>query len=630
MMPSARRRVVLTVVLLLLTNRLEVTGTPVWSRDREPSHTVLVGLPDGRPERRFELWLRNDGEATAQVRLVLLSPVVTALEAVLLLELAPGERRSLGEEDLPPGSTVARIESDGRVSAGTRFRHASHSESTQAVAAPEPVASASVAGSGVAWIWPVADDRRAAVGQDYATFNALGDSRYHSGLDIGYPTGTEVRFVASGSLVRIQRLHQNDHGFGNSVVARHRSLAGADVYVQYSHLDSINASVLAACGPPDANQRSQCSGEVGAGASVGRVGRSGKGSRTHWTASHLHLEVKTFPSLSARGDDGGGVEYGYSLLHPDRTGTSWPQGARYFDPLAVGFHVVSAASGSRRAGDDGSVHVGPGGSEDGAAGYRLMARLRRGVGYRVTARAVEPYCPGGLWVQVEGPGLFDDLGLATGEVPDGWTCESHLESATMPTPPSPTPSPQPTPAPIPAPAKPVILALSPAAVVGSSFTLTIDGTGFDSSSARDEVYRPDGSYLGGGAVASRSSTRVVTRESMAGAAPGSYTVRVRTANGLSNGATLRLLDEVAVSPTVGPRGTKFSYTGRGFTGSFGVTSHLRRPDGSEYPTLQIPTTATGAFAWTVDSANLAPGQYELWALDNNTGVASNRVAFRVQ
>ena len=487
-MPSARRRFVPTVVLLMLTFRPDVTGAPRWGPDGAPAHRVWVALPDGGPERRIELWLKNDGVTVAQVRLVLLSPAVTSLEAVLLFELAPGEQRRLGEEDLPPGSTAARIESDGVLSAGTRFRHASHSESTQALdAATEPVGSTTVAGSGVAWIWPVADDRRVAVGQDYATFNALGDNRYHAGLDIGYPTGTEARFVASGDLVRIQRLHRNDHGFGNSVVARHRSVAGADVYVQYSHLDSIAASVLSACGPPDASQRSLCSGAVAAGDSVGRVGRSGNGSRTHWTASHLHLEAKTFQSLSARGDDIGGVEYGYSLLHPDRAGASWPQGARYFDPLTIGFHVVSAAGGPRRARDYGSVHVGPGGSEDGKAGYRPMAHLQPGVSYRVTARAVEPYCPGGAWVQVEGPARFDDLGLATGEVPDGWTCESHLEDATTPTPSSPSPSPQPAPSPTPPSAKPVIASLSPASVVGSVFTLTIDGTGFDLSSARYEV-----------------------------------------------------------------------------------------------------------------------------------------------
>jgi uncharacterized repeat protein (TIGR03803 family) len=183
------------------------------------------------------------------------------------------------------------------------------------------------------------------------------------------------------------------------------------------------------------------------------------------------------------------------------------------------------------------------------------------------------------------------------------------------------------------PPSPVITSISPSMVVGSTFDLTINGTGFDATSAVDQVYQPNASFLGQGTIKSRSTAQIVVTESMAGAAPFAqpYIVKVKNPDGqLSNGASLTLTDQVSVSPGSGTAGTIFAYTGRGFTGSFNVTSHLKRPDGTEFATLQIPTSSTGTFSTTIDSLGFAAGTYEVWAIDNSTTQSSPHVTFSVK
>ena len=177
---------------------------------------------------------------------------------------------------------------------------------------------------------------------------------------------------------------------------------------------------------------------------------------------------------------------------------------------------------------------------------------------------------------------------------------------------------------------PLIASISPSAAVGSTFTLTVKGTGFDASGAVVEIYQPNGTFMGNGTVSSRTATQLVTTQSMAGAAPGSYVVKLKNPDGQrSNGVSLSLYDQVSVSPSSGNAGTVFSYTGQGFTGSYGVTSHLKRPDGSEFSTKQIATDATGHFSDVINSTGFAAGTYEVWAIDNNTGIASAHVTFVV-
>ena len=69
--------------------------------------------------------------------------------------------------------------------------------------------------------------------------------------------------------------------------------------------------------------------------------------------------------------------------------------------------------------------------------------------------------------------------------------------------------------------------------------------------------------------------------------------------------------------------------GSGFTPNANIISHLRRPDGSEFPTLPIHTNQRGEFTHDIDSLLLAPGVYELWVEDLPSKKTSNTARFEV-
>jgi len=85
---------------------------------------------------------------------------------------------------------------------------------------------------------------------------------------------------------------------------------------------------------------------------------------------------------------------------------------------------------------------------------------------------------------------------------------------------------------------PQIATISPPQVQAGQFTLTINGSNFDSG-AIDQVYNPSGQLIGSGAqsggLVSRSSNQIVVRENLTGAPAGTYTVKVKNSDGkLSN------------------------------------------------------------------------------------------------
>ena len=69
--------------------------------------------------------------------------------------------------------------------------------------------------------------------------------------------------------------------------------------------------------------------------------------------------------------------------------------------------------------------------------------------------------------------------------------------------------------------------------------------------------------------------------------------------------------------------------GSGFTPNANIISHLRRPDGTEFPTLPIHTNQRGEFTHDIDSLLLAPGVYELWVEDLPSKKTSNTARFEV-
>ncbi|PYS27453.1 MAG: hypothetical protein DMG11_16370 [Acidobacteria bacterium] len=69
--------------------------------------------------------------------------------------------------------------------------------------------------------------------------------------------------------------------------------------------------------------------------------------------------------------------------------------------------------------------------------------------------------------------------------------------------------------------------------------------------------------------------------------------------------------------------------GTGFTPKHNVTSHLRRPDGTEFPVLPILTDDHGAFTHDIDTLLLSPGTHEVWVVDDTSKVSSNVARFEV-
>jgi hypothetical protein len=86
---------------------------------------------------------------------------------------------------------------------------------------------------------------------------------------------------------------------------------------------------------------------------------------------------------------------------------------------------------------------------------------------------------------------------------------------------------------------------------------------------------------------------------------------------------------VSISPRSGHPGQPFTYSGRGFTGRSGATSHLQGPSGLEWQAKRIGTSPEGTFEQTIVSGEFVPGTYTVWAMDDHTRITSPRVTFEV-
>ncbi|MDP2655430.1 MAG: peptidoglycan-binding protein [bacterium] len=86
---------------------------------------------------------------------------------------------------------------------------------------------------------------------------------------------------------------------------------------------------------------------------------------------------------------------------------------------------------------------------------------------------------------------------------------------------------------------------------------------------------------------------------------------------------------VFVSPSSGVAGTIFSEPGHGFTPNSTATLHFRKPDGTEYPTLNIQTDGSGNYenSWT-SSQTSQTGTYTYWTIDA-TGLMSSTATFQI-
>jgi hypothetical protein len=69
--------------------------------------------------------------------------------------------------------------------------------------------------------------------------------------------------------------------------------------------------------------------------------------------------------------------------------------------------------------------------------------------------------------------------------------------------------------------------------------------------------------------------------------------------------------------------------GTGFTPKSDIRSHLRRPNGTEFPVLPMLTDAHGEITHDIDTLLLMVGTHDLWIVDSTTGVSSNVAHFEV-
>ena len=84
-----------------------------------------------------------------------------------------------------------------------------------------------------------------------------------------------------------------------------------------------------------------------------------------------------------------------------------------------------------------------------------------------------------------------------------------------------------------------------------------------------------------------------------------------------------------VSPDIGPAGNQFLLEWSGFYFNSTLTSHLKKPDGTEFPPKKFYTDNQGNASHAVDSTGFDEGIYEHWAVDDATGKESNTVTFTI-
>jgi hypothetical protein len=87
--------------------------------------------------------------------------------------------------------------------------------------------------------------------------------------------------------------------------------------------------------------------------------------------------------------------------------------------------------------------------------------------------------------------------------------------------------------------------------------------------------------------------------------------------------------KVTLSPTRVVHSGHVDMHGSGFTPKSIALSHLRRPDGTEFPVLTFLTDERGEFTHDIDTLLLSPGTHEVWVVDDKTKKQSEIARFEV-
>jgi murein DD-endopeptidase MepM/ murein hydrolase activator NlpD len=291
--------------------------------------------------------------------------------------------------------------------------------------------------SGLPGVWPLLPDNRAQLGQAFAQYNWGSPGKYHAGLDIAASDDTPVYATADGQVTFVQGndvgcgggpgLGCADHGYGNTVIVQHSRPEGVR-YTHYSHLAAVAQALLDACGPPDPNHRRVCPSGVhvtGGATALGTVGNTCYGlSQCPGSSAHLHLELKTFPTLGTLGHDDG--EFGYTRRRPTDAG--------YEDPILHLHQTLNLPVTRVRVTAQGTgvaLRLGP-------AGYRTLRALGSGeefLAIRTAPATDNPACAQGWYQSQRVDGLFfADPSRPGSSLPVAWVCRgSDTEDWVEPT-----------------------------------------------------------------------------------------------------------------------------------------------------------------------------------------------------
>ena len=108
-----------------------------------------------------------------------------------------------------------------------------------------------------------------------------------------------------------------------------------------------------------------------------------------------------------------------------------------------------------------------------------------------------------------------------------------------------------------------------------------------------------------------------------------FTILLGTLSASSAQAPARPAPKLTISDTKVHTPDWLHLQGSGFTPGKNATSHLKRPDGTEYPVILILTDDKGSFTHDIESLLLQIGTHEVWVVDDTTKTSSNRIQFEV-
>ena len=98
---------------------------------------------------------------------------------------------------------------------------------------------------------------------------------------------------------------------------------------------------------------------------------------------------------------------------------------------------------------------------------------------------------------------------------------------------------------------------------------------------------------------------------------------------LATAACSQTKPQVTLTPERVMRSGMIAMKGTGFTPKSTALSHLKRPDGTEFPILPFLTNERGEFNHDIDTLLLSPGVHEVWVEDEKTKAVTDVVRFEV-